>query len=343
MIIGNVIGWDSGADDLFNIHSIRNRDDCLEPFRQLQQEAQKQDIIFHTPDVNQQLGLTPHFNFYVDSVDVCTRQPNYLLMLETPQILPRNEDENYLAQFQMIFTWNDNLIDGKKFQKIFFPNPPSYTGDVPFSHRPDFMCMIAGNKFVNQPDIRELYSQRVAVIKWFEKHHPTDFKLYGTGWNKPQRAKNGIEKWHYRLKKIQYKLQHKPPFPSYQGPLVSKKDALLKTKFSICFENIRDVPGYITEKIFDSFFSGCVPVYWGMSHVNELIPQKCFVDFREFNDIALLYEYLKKMNQYQYLEYQEAIKEFLFSEQFFPFSSHAFAQKIVKEIKKVRAYMEPKK
>jgi hypothetical protein len=40
----------------------------------------------------------------------------------------------------------------------------------------------------------------------------------------------------------------------------SKKNTLEKYKFSICYENARDIPGYITEKIFDCFFAGCVPI-----------------------------------------------------------------------------------
>jgi len=42
-----------------------------------------------------------------------------------------------------------------------------------------------------------------------------------------------------------------------------KKPIMEQYKFSIYHENARNIPGYITEKIFDSFFAGCVPVYWG--------------------------------------------------------------------------------
>lgn len=36
-----------------------------------------------------------------------------------------------------------------------------------------------------------------------------------------------------------------------------------KTKHYFCFENVRDLPGYITEKIFDCFFAEYIPIYWG--------------------------------------------------------------------------------
>lgn len=33
-------------------------------------------------------------------------------------------------------------------------------------------------------------------------------------------------------------------------------------KFNICFEN-SSYPGYLTEKLFDAYNAGCIPIYWG--------------------------------------------------------------------------------
>lgn len=33
-------------------------------------------------------------------------------------------------------------------------------------------------------------------------------------------------------------------------------------KFNLCFEN-SSYPGYLTEKLFDAYNAGCVPIYWG--------------------------------------------------------------------------------
>lgn len=41
-----------------------------------------------------------------------------------------------------------------------------------------------------------------------------------------------------------------------------KIEWLQKYKFNICFEN-SSYPGYLSEKIFDAFAAGCVPIYWG--------------------------------------------------------------------------------
>ncbi|KAB7887432.1 hypothetical protein GBG19_10625 [Poseidonibacter ostreae] len=69
----------------------------------------------------------------------------------------------------------------------------------------------------------------------------------------------------------------------------------------MCYENARDIPGYITEKIFDSFFAGCVPVYLGADNITEHIPKECFIDKREFDTYEKLYKYLKNMSDEEYV------------------------------------------
>ena len=46
------------------------------------------------------------------------------------------------------------------------------------------------------------------------------------------------------------------------GNVDDKIEWLKSYKFNICFEN-GSHPGYLTEKLFDAFLAGCVPIYWG--------------------------------------------------------------------------------
>ena len=136
--------------------------------------------------------------------------------------------------------------------------------------------MIAGNKSLKSA--LELYSERIKAIRWFGKNHPKDFDLYGFGWDDyPSSNSLFVKLFNKMRKKIM------PPFPSYKGTVKRKNDVLLKYKFSICYENARDISGYITEKIFDCFFSACVPIYLGADNVTEYIPSECFIDKRKFN------------------------------------------------------------
>ncbi|RDU64628.1 hypothetical protein CQA53_07700 [Helicobacter didelphidarum] len=46
------------------------------------------------------------------------------------------------------------------------------------------------------------------------------------------------------------------------GRVGNKIEWLRDYKFNICFENSSN-PGYLTEKLFDAYAAGCVPIYWG--------------------------------------------------------------------------------
>lgn len=275
MLIGSIYGWELGKDDLFNPLSSRNRDDCLEPMRELQKYALSKGIELHTEDLVKDMGLKPAFNLYVESIPVDRSAPgkNYLLLFETHLTVPLNSDHDYLNQFDGIFTWDINLLKAREaglLRTIFdnvvlsemrIPNPipqEFVRGEIPsgFAQRPQFCCMIASNRHANQFDIRELYSERVRAIRWFEKNALHQFYLYGNGWKVPKKRLGTLGKMIYRLEKVIPFLTRRPVFPSYKGPTLTKQAALSKTRFCICFENARDIPGYLTEKIFDCFFCG---------------------------------------------------------------------------------------
>jgi hypothetical protein len=100
----------------------------------------------------------------------------------------------------------------------------------------------------------------------------------------------------------------------------------------ICYENVKDSPGYITEKIFDAFFSGCVPIYWGAKNITEYIPEGTFIDRRLFVNTAEMYEYIKGISEDEYIGYQNKILQFLSSERSNQFSYDYFVNTIVETI-----------
>jgi len=344
MLVGGIVGWEEGQDDLFNPHSTRNRDDCLQPFRVLRATALARNIQLHTLDVLKKKGIRPDFTLYVESVPVVPIEDckNYLIRFETELIVPINGDLEYLKQFDGIYTWDQAILNSKSGPPKFplcYPNPPpsgfqlNAIVNPGFNQRDLFCALIGGNKHANLPDARELYSERVKVIRWFENHAPSDFSLFGNGWLVPQKRLGSVGKLRYRLEKVLPFLLGKPVFPSYRGPAKTKFEVLSHARFSICFENARDIPGYITEKIFDCLFAGCVPIYWGEPHIERLIPKNCFIDFRLFlqkpDPYAALNQFLHQMTESEFLAHQEAAKQFLASPAFMPYSSQAFADAIL--------------
>ena len=116
------------------------------------------------------------------------------------------------------------------------------------------------------------------------------------------------------------------------GPVKTKREVLKNYKFYICYENTRDINGYITEKIFDCFVTGCVPVYWGSQNVTQYIPPECFIDRRRFSTNEELYQFLKSINETEYNQYLEAIKHFLQSDAAFLFSWEFFIDTVIRTV-----------
>jgi hypothetical protein len=218
------------------------------------------------------------------------------------------------------------LANGNKYVKYYWPNKvPSNLG-FDISKKIKLCTMIAGNKFNSHP--LELYSERIKAIRWFEKNHPEDFDFYGVGWDtyrfkEPFLLLNSIKS----LTKVL-----RPKYPSYRGVVKSKREVLIKYKFAICYENARDISDYITEKIFDCFFAGCVPVYWGAPNITKHIPADTFIDKRKFRTYEELYGYLRNMPDNEYLDYLHAIKEFVEGNTIYPFSAECFAETLSNEI-----------
>jgi len=250
----------------------------------------------------------------------------YLIIFESKITKPDNWNIENHKYFKKIFTWNDELVDNKKYFKI------NFSGKIPTDlnfnlNKKNKLCtMIAGHKFKKHP--LELYTERIKAIRWFEKNHPEDFDLYGIGWDKYYFR--GILSRLNRFNVLRKIL--KPKYPSYKGPIKSKREIYKKYKFAICYENARDIPGYITEKIFDCFFAGCVPIYWGAPNITDHIPANTFIDRRNFKTYEELYSYLKNMPDEEYLDYLDAIKDFIKSNKIYPFSAEYFAEKITNEI-----------
>jgi len=250
----------------------------------------------------------------------------YLLIMEPFVIKPDNWDFENHKYFRKIFTWNDTLIDDKKYFKInySFNIPDEINIDI---NKKEKLCtIISGNKHVSYKN--ELYSERLRAIKWFEKNQPGDFDLYGLGWSK-YNFKGIFSKLNkYEYLKSFFKVYH----PSYRGAVLSKKEILEKYKFSICYENCNDMEGYITEKIFDCFFAGCVPIYLGAPNIENYIPSETFIDKRKFRSYEDLYLFIKNMPEIEYLNYVNAIKNFIKSDKIYIFSIEYFANTIMKEI-----------
>jgi alpha(1,3/1,4) fucosyltransferase len=258
-------------------------------------------------------------------------KPLYLVICECSAIWPSNWNRANHAPFKKVFTWSPELADGKKYIRMWMPfKLPEFAPYAP-SSAAKFCCLIASQKYSWVP--QELYSERVRAIRWFEKHHPDEFDLYGQRWDRFF-FKNELSRLNPVLEQFYNYCPWLPrhrSFPSARGPIPSKRDVMGQYKFSICYENA-SYPGWFAEKMLDAMFAGSVPVYLGDPEVTKLVPKEAFIDKRDFPDYDALYRHLKGMSPAEYEGYRRAGHGFVHGEAIKVLSAKAFTDLLVREI-----------
>lgn len=318
------------SNKLFSCDSALDRDNCLSIWRYLKKYCSKQHINLDTVDFYNKNYKSTDKNIYV----AFNHKRNKI-----KKILKNNFNKKILFQFESpvvdLYTYKNIYNLSKVYNEIYlscikekkndskcyhFYYPQSYNGilkDYFKNTNRKFLTLINANK---RPRFqrRELYTKRINVIAFFSK--TDDIDLYGFGWNKNILF---FPYWLYRgaIKK------------SYKGSVKSKYKILSKYNFAICFENSIN-PGYITEKIFDCFFVGTIPVYLGASDIENHIPNGCFIDMRNFKNYFELRLFLKSLTLSQINSYKINIRNYLESERYRRFTKKYFAKFFVNTVRK---------
>jgi len=233
------------------------------------------------------------------------RRKMLLITFEPPVVYEPNWITANHRYFGKVLTWMDDLLVDEKYVKFNRPQSDARYPRVPFEQK-KLCTLINGNKFSPHP--LELYSERIRAIRFFEQRYPEEFDLFGRGWSTAD-------------------------YPSYLGAVGIKGETLRNYKFSICYENARELNGYITEKIFDCFHSSCVPIYYGAPNIEKYIPADIFIDFRKFPDYDSLYAHISAMSAEEHEAYLDRIEQFLSSPAYrTQFTKEAFSRTITDTI-----------
>jgi len=284
-------------DKIFSLHK---------PLYYLRESLKEQGISFHTADLGNEekcekiivFDLNNPNLLYIRECIARGWQEKIILMLwEGPVVIAQNWELENLRCFTKLLTWDDDLVDNRKYFKFYYPQTeiPYYGIELPFIDK-KLCTMIVSNKMYPHP--QELYSERIQAIRYFEEMIPEQFDLYGYGWD-------------YSIK-------------SYRGTVKSKEHAYARYKYAICYENTTGLQGYITEKIFDCFRGGCVPVYLGADNVSHYIPPDTFIDRRNFGSYDELLDFLLSIDERRYKQYIESIAAYAHSDKFRLFGINNF-------------------
>ena len=254
----------------------------------------------------------------------------FLIVFESELIIPDNWSPEVRSRYSKVFSWEDpgKNEDSPDLIPYFWPNPFELKETpLPFAEKNKLCVLMASNKWKRRP--KELYTERFRAILWYMKNHPEDFDLYGYDWN-ISAGKKIVEHIRNAIRRLKG-TQIRPIDVSsvYRGNTPIKKDVLRNYKYCICYENAENIPGYVTEKIFDCFIAGVVPVYLGWDGIVDYVPPETMIDRKKFNSYEELHEFLVSIDEREYQEYIDAIKKFLSSEDAIKFDVNTFADVLI--------------
>jgi hypothetical protein len=308
----------------FGAYDLQNR--IFEsPYKYLRLSLQKRGVDLQTYDqgdlrkAEKVLCFNHSRSFYNECKRAGLRREQLVLFLMEPRVvIPSQYTPETWEKYGLIFTFLDNLVDGMHILHMRYPQGQTLLEHVPSWEERQFLMLMNANKYSYVT--HELYTLRRKAIAYFENN--SDFHLYGHGWNN-----NGTLNTHAALQAILYGQPHRyfvdlcrgfKHSTAYQGAVTDKYSILQKYRFCLAFENEDQTQGWISEKLFDCLFTGIVPVYLGAKNITDVIPNECFIDFREFPSFEKLEQFLRNMTAQTWLNYQQAGQAFIRSAAFAP-------------------------
>jgi hypothetical protein len=343
-------------DRLFAVDYARlNGDQLLAPYVALREHFTAQGVDVHTADrlpasptgnrnIYISMGRIPDWKRFEQRADTVL---SAFFAMECPIVEPQlyRSLPRVQQHVRRIFSWSDSRslerFVGQPLTLTSFRWPQSFSDVHPgIWDRTDrkFLVMINANK-LPRLYVEELYTERLRAVAYFERQAEID--LYGVGWDGPSyrvgrtwvpATARRVERW------LQHRWQRLHPSPLlqaarrvYRGQASSKAETLGQYTFAICFENMK-LRGWITEKIFDCFFAGTIPVYWGAPDIAEYVPAECFIDMRRFAGYDELRRFLLSLGPREIRHYRERARQYLGSSLFRPSTKEAFVETVARII-----------
>lgn len=206
--------------------------------------------------------------------------------------------------YDYIITWDDDLSDDNTYYSFKYPCFNEKYYDKSILNQDEYeskKLLVMINSYIAMNYESALYMERIKIVNFFEEYNI--FDLYGRGWNQYKDLKN------------------------YKGSPENKYEVYKNYKFAFCLENYYGRAGYITEKIFDAFMAGIVPVYKGASNISDYVPEDTFIDYDNFTCLEHLIKYLENIPLEEYNQYLSNINDYLNSDKVKVFSkkTHIFS------------------
>lgn len=322
-------------------------DQLLAPYVHLRAALARQGIPVHTADlmpgtpggpakVYVSMGRLGSYRRLAQRADVTL---SAFFAMECPIVDPAMYRAMGRAQpyFKRLYSWSDGAslerFTGRRLALRPFCWPQSFDcvhEQLWRRENRSFLVMINSNK-LPQLYWQELYTERLRAVAHFSRTDEID--LYGREWEQPAHRLGRtwipytLRKWERQLRGHWQRFRPDPLLEAarsvYRGRAESKSETLSRYTFALCFENMV-LKGWITEKLFDCFFAGTVPIYWGAPDIEKHVPRDSFIDMRHFATYADLSSFLRSLTVREIKRYRDSARAFVESPRFYPFSKDAF-------------------
>lgn len=336
-----------------HLHYIGNASHWLEPTKYLATHGRFSGIDFHTDDMVDLRDadvfvfgeLPPSLHAVRDLRSLHPQIKIVLTIVESPLGRAWAFDPANHRDFDAVISYNSMLKHGENYFSFNIPagglDDFAASEGIAWEAR-KIACLIAHVPNVAPPIIRRsglemirrgwkftprtwwnyvteggsLYAERLKVARCCEDVLGDEFDIFGPGWPSQD---GGVD--------------HKNGFACARGAYAgSKLELLPRYRFTIAYENCLNDCGYITEKLFDAFLSGCVPVYLGNLSVLKYVPKGAFVDARDFKTPTDLAMFLKSMPKNQWRQMKEMGAEFMRHDAQIIFGSLQYARSMIRAV-----------
>lgn len=202
-----------------------------------------------------------------------------------------------------------------------------FRNSVSVQGRPFLLGMLNSWKKSEMPG--DLYAMRNRLAIEAGKILKEKMFLAGVGWGCPlvyqHKWQRSLAKRFPRFNRVIWGW----PNQAYRGALPpgdGKLEALSRCEFALVPENCSSLPGYITEKIFNALFSGCIPIYQGHPKCTRWLPSDIFIPMDCFSCGKKLVHFLQTMTRKKKDSLRDAGKAYLESQSAKPFDQKTYAQ-----------------
>lgn len=249
-----------------------------------------------------------------------------LILTEPPVYNAQDWLEEKHRAFDVVVSYAEELLERstKNYRISPFPiefnsQPAKLPTEAEFNAR-KLSCMVAGAFTITESDkkLRSLLFERYRILKWFNQQAKSDLDFYSRSDPRTKflhfRGASLLEKLNKNLRKKIAEWRYERTLKEvYRGavPGTEKNKTLSAYRFNFCLENTYGIKGLISEKIFDCFEAGTVPVYYGAPDIGKHIPESCYIRYEKFSSLNELHHFLAEMNYSTYIQYLTSAQEFL--------------------------------